>query len=141
MGPSIQIRGNLYISNCEFINNSAGKRGGAIYYTTYDLLNFTVDNCTFYDSKANQTGGSIYISCGNININDCKFYNSQADKGGAILFENLFKDPSQINITSTEFINCSSTSKGGAIYCSDSDSFNGFNLSIVNAKSNMEQRY
>ena len=128
-------RGNLYISNCEFINNSAGKRGGAIYYTTYDLLNFTVDNCTFYDSKAKQTGGSIYISCGNININDCKFYNSQADKGGAILFENLFKDPSQINITSTEFINCSSTSKGGAIYCSDSDSFNGFNLSIVNAKS------
>ena len=128
-------RGNLYISNCEFINNSAGKRGGAIYYTTYDLLNFTVDNCAFYDSKAKQTGGSIYISCGNININDCKFYNSQADKGGAILFENLFKDPSQINITSTEFINCSSTSKGGAIYCSDSDSFNGFNLSIVNAKS------
>ena len=133
---SIYMRsGNLYISNCEFINNSAGRRGGSIYYTTYDLFNFTVDNCIFYDSKAKQTGGSIYISCGNININDCKFYNSQADKGGAILFENLFKDPSQINITSTEFINCSSTSKGGAIYCSDSDSFNGFNLSIVNAKS------
>ena len=134
-GSVYMSKGNLYISNCEFINNSAGKRGGAIYYTTYDLLNFTVDNCTFYDSKANQTGGSIYMSCGNININDCKFYNSQADRGGAILFENLFKDPSQINITSTEFINCSSTSKGGAIYCSDSDSFNGFNLSIVNAKS------
>ena len=60
---------------------------------------------------------------------------SKLEGGGAILFENLFKDPSQINITSTEFINCSSTSKGGAIYCSDSDSFNGFNLSIVNAKS------
>ena len=134
-GPVYTRGGNLYISNCEFINNSAGKRGGSIYYTAYDLLNFTVDNCTFYDSKAKQTGGSIYISCGNISINDCKFYNSQADKGGAILFENLFKDPSQINITSTEFINCSSTSKGGAIYCSDSDSFNGFNLSIVNAKS------
>ena len=124
--------GNLYISNCEFINNSAGKRGGSIYS---DLSNFNVDNCTFYDSKAKQTGGSIYISGGNNNINDCKFYNSQSDRGGAIFFENLFKDSSQINITSTEFINCSSTSKGGAIYCSDSDSFNGFNLLIVNAKS------
>ena len=134
-GSVYMSRGNLNISNCEFINNSAGRRGGSIYYTTYALLNFTVDNCTFYDSKAKQTGGSIYISCGNININDCKFYNSQADRGGAILFENLFKDPSQIKITSTEFINCSSTLKGGAIYCSDSDSFNGFNLSIVNAKS------
>ena len=134
-GSVYMSRGNLNISNCEFINNSAGKRGGSIYYTTYSLLNFTVDNCTFYDSKANQTGGSIYISCGNININNCKFYNSRANNGGAILFENLFKDPSQIKITSTEFINCSSTSRGGAIYCSDSDSFNGFNLSIVNAKS------
>ena len=108
-GSVYMSRGNLNISNCEFINNSAGKRGGAIYYTTYDLLNFTVDNCTFHDSKAKQTGGSIYISCGNININNCKFYNSRANNGGAILFENIFDYPFLINITSTDFINCSST--------------------------------
>ena len=134
-GSVYTFMGNLYISNCEFINNTAGKRGGSICYTTYDLLNFTVNNCTFYNSKAKQTGGSIYISCGNINFNDCKFHNSQADRGGAILFENVFDYPFLINITSTEFINCSSTSRGGAIYCSDSHSLIGFNISIVNAKS------
>lgn len=134
-GSVYTFMGNLYISNCEFINNTAGKRGGSICYTTYDLLNFTVNNCTFYNSKAKQTGGSIYISCGNINFNDCKFHNSQADRGGAILFENVFDYPFLINITSTEFINCSSTSRGGAIYCSDFHSLIGFNISIVNAKS------
>ena len=128
-------RGNLYISNCEFINNSAMKKGGSIYYTTTDLFNFTLDNCTFYDSKATQTGGTLYINCGNININDCEFYNSEAERGGAILFENLFGYRLLINITSTEFNNCSSTSQGGAITCEKSSSFNGFNLSIVNAKS------
>lgn len=40
-----------------------------------------------------------------------------------------------INITLTDFINCSSTSKGGAIYCSFSNSFKGSDLLIVNAKS------
>ena len=134
-GPVYIHGANFYMSNCEFINNSAEKRGGSIGYSTYSLSEFTVENCTFYDSKAKQTGGSIYVSSGNVNINDCKFYNSQSNTGGAIYFDISFSGKILINITSTEFINCSSKSKGGAIYCSNSNSFEGSDLSIANAKS------
>ena len=69
-GGAVAISGaaNVFIDNCVFINNTAGRYGGAIYYYfgTYDS-NFT--NVSFRDNKVNNYyGGAILFNVAN-NIN------------------------------------------------------------------------
>ena len=108
---------NLHMSNCVFTNNSAEKNSAGIYFTSQYFLNLSVVNCTFCDSKAKWSGGSIYADIGNVTIDNCRFYNGKAEYGSGIyLVKGVFRGDITANITSSEFINCSSVYEGGAIY-------------------------
>ena len=84
-GGAIYNRGNLYLENCTFINNSAYKHGGAIYNIGYlDVNGCSFINNTILDSKC--FGGAIY-SNKELWVNSSYFTNNSAYYGGAIANE------------------------------------------------------
>ena len=86
-GGAVAISGaaNVFIDNCVFINNTAGRYGGAIYYSAGGL---NLVNSYFYGNKANNLGGAVCIgsgSTGNSAITNSTFiYNGVAGLAGAI---------------------------------------------------------
>ncbi|WP_407422681.1 Ig-like domain-containing protein [Methanobrevibacter sp.] len=86
-GAYVQLGGQFWLNNTEFINTHAIYNGGAIY------LSFTeteISNCTF-DSDGVEViegyptyGGAIFLDISTLNINDSKFFNNNASAGSAI---------------------------------------------------------
>ena len=86
-GAYVQLGGQFWLSNSEFINNHATINGGAIY------LSFTeteINNCTFESNGVGITedyscyGGAIFSDMSTLNITDSKFFNNVASAGNAI---------------------------------------------------------
>lgn len=86
-GAYVQLGGQLWLSNSEFINNHATLNGGAIY------LSFTeteINNCTFESNGVgiienhSSYGGAIFSDMSTLNISDSKFFNNVATAGNAI---------------------------------------------------------
>ena len=76
---------NSTIIGCNFINNTATNRGGALYsqYNTFYVYNSTFTN----NSNIGEKGGGAIYSDSNIYVNGCKFYNNtltRSTDGGAI---------------------------------------------------------
>ena len=151
---SLREGGELYISNCEFINTTSSRNAGAVYVdiTGYNPGNegnvtiidskfkdassefggayvqlggqFWLNNTEFINNHATFNGGAIYLSFTETEINNCTFESNGAGiiggyptSGGAI-----FSDISTLNITNSRFFN-NVASEGNAIYAYDS-SFN-----------------
>ncbi|WP_407422683.1 C1 family peptidase [Methanobrevibacter sp.] len=141
---STKTGGELYIKNCEFVNVTSSKNGGAIFadvtgddeYTgtitildtkfkdTYSEFggayvqlggNFVLTNTEFINSHAEYEGGAIYISHTNTAINNCTF-----DSNGVSIIEGY-------------------PTYGGAIFCDKSTlnitEFKFFNNDLASAGS------
>ena len=82
---------NLYITNCSFDNNNAGKAGGAISTQHGTNGSLILSYCDFNNNTATTGGGAVsWTLSGNINICDCVFNNNQTGKsGGAISNANV----------------------------------------------------
>lgn len=128
-GAAIMAQGleRSYIKNSVFVGNTAyGWDGGAINST--GLINY-IENSVFEGNSSNLTGGAIWTgtdweeNASSIVIKNSIFKDNYAkgvysqDGGGAIYADCHFQDDI-ITIIDTDFINNSTTKKGGAIYTS-----------------------
>ena len=102
-GAYVQLDGQLWLNNTEFINSHATLNGGAIY------LSFTVteiNNCTFKSNCAGiiesypTSGGAIFSDISTLNITGSKFFNNVASQGNAI-----YAYDSSLNIKGSTFKN------------------------------------
>ena len=97
---------DLTIIRCNFTNNKASEKGGALYLKESSV---NVVNTSFTQNNA-PTGGSIYIEVGALNIDNSTFAENQAFEAGSIYNEEI----GVITIRNTKF--ASNTAKyGGAI--------------------------
>ena len=87
-GALLQLGGDLFLNNTEFINGHARYNGGSVYLS---YVNGAVNNCTF-DSNSIELndmgyptyGGAIFNDMGTLNITYSKFFNNNASAGSAI---------------------------------------------------------
>ena len=108
-GGAIQMPSGS-VENCNFTNNTASYRGGAVYF----LNQGNVTNCNFTNNKATGTysqGGAINMGSGT--VSNCNFTNNKAtgtySQGGAVYFSNTG------NVTNCNFTGNNATT-GSAIY-------------------------
>ena len=132
--------GDVYAENCEFRENTASSRGGAVStdnqwsdiiltycaifdneseyrgggLSSYDEGNIAADHCVFYGNSADFGGGAHCSSNSNLDILNCTFYqNSVSGNGGGI----YFSGSSVVDVANSIF----KYNNGGAIYCSISN--------------------
>ena len=132
-GGAIYSRGaEVYLNNCDFINNYAGD-GGAIYsigtniglsYCTftnnnasngggvYATAKLSTDHCTFTNNRAGTNCGGAIYSTSNTTISNCTLTDNVAYKGGAIYFAN---HGTQLTISWSTISN-NSAGYGGGIF-------------------------
>ena len=65
-----------YVTDCSFIENSAGSDGGGIYNALGDIT-----NCTFIKNTAANYGGGVYYI---ISLRNCVFNENKAANGGGV---------------------------------------------------------
>ena len=86
-GAYLQLGGQLWLNNTEFINNHATYNGGAIYLSFVDSA---INNCTFDSNGVDDIddyptyGGAIYSDISTLNITDSRFINNIATDGNGI---------------------------------------------------------
>ena len=86
-GAYIQLGGQLWLNNTEFINNHATYNGGAIYLSFVDSA---INNCTFDSNGVDDIddyptyGGAIYSDISTLNITDSRFINNIATDGNGV---------------------------------------------------------
>ena len=86
-GAYLQLGGQLWINNTEFINSHATYNGGAIYLSFVDSA---INNCIFDSNGVDDIddyptyGGAIYSDITTLNITDSRFINNIATKGNAV---------------------------------------------------------
>ncbi len=79
-GGAIQFNGgNVTVTDCNFINNTA-YGGGAIYF---DGCNVTLENCIFTDNCAYANGAAVNLNGTNFTARKCIFINNNATGDGA----------------------------------------------------------
>lgn len=85
-GGAIYSWGNSTIINCNFINNTAGGRGGAIYNVQYS--NLVIIGCTFDGNAANEGGAIANWVSSNITAIGCNFNNNTGLTNGGAIYSN-----------------------------------------------------
>ena len=86
-GAFLQLGGDLFLNNTEFINGRANYNGGSVYLS---YVNGVINNCTFDSNGAGiieadlTYGGAILLDLGTYNIVGSKFFNNDASAGAAI---------------------------------------------------------
>ena len=86
-GAYIQLGGQLWLNNTEFINSHATYNGGAIYLSFVDSA---INNCIFDSNGVDDIddyptyGGAIYSDISTLNITDSRFINNIATEGNAV---------------------------------------------------------
>jgi len=87
-GGAIDSEGNLTLSNCAFISNTA-EDGGAIHQASIIPHSLVLNQCQFYDNTATDSGGgggAIEFDGTKLLVTGCSFIgNFTAGVGGAIL--------------------------------------------------------
>ena len=115
---------SLIIEGCDFTNNKANGKGGAIYAYSDEDMTLFVNNSNFINDSSNHHGGAIYYSCiasnfislldNYIEMNNVIFKDNYAAYGGALSLN------SGINMdfisSRLSFLNNKSTGYAGAIY-------------------------
>ena len=104
---------NGTVSNCSFINNTAGTNGGAVYWRG---VNGTVSNCSFINNTVRTNGGAVYWNNGvNGTVSNCSFSNNTVrNSGGAVYWDNGVNG----TVSNCSFSNNTAFSNGGAVYWS-----------------------
>ena len=114
-GGAILNNGNLIVTNCNFIGNTATGYGGAIRNSVGPL---TIINSNFNSNKAADCGGAIMndLLC-LLSIKNCDFTSNSADCGGAITQSGSTYGTTgnSMNINNSNFIS-NTANNGGAIY-------------------------
>lgn len=105
-GGAICGNGNLNISDCTFINNTARRYGGAVANA---FQNTTITNCVFTGNTASW-GGAV-TTCGPSTVSGCIFNGNTADFGGAFFIYSGICD-----ITGCNFYDNKANVQGAAIY-------------------------
>ncbi len=80
---SVQSMMGVDFTDCVFYNNTAGDRGGALYFMNSIG---TVSNCRFENNSA-MYGGSIATNNSTVSIDHCLFAGGIGSYGGALSFE------------------------------------------------------
>lgn len=112
---------NVIIKNINFIDCSAIKEGGVIYWFGVDG---SVSGCNFTDCSAEFGGAIEWYEIANGSVSGCNFTDCSAIWGGAIDWD----DSPDGSVSGCSFVDCSA-SFGGAIY------INQESLSISNCTS------
>ena len=85
-------RSQVKFINCNFHNNSANYRGGAVRISSDNVAkgNVTFEGCTFRNNvNYHQLGGAIFMSHGvSLNIIDCTISDNKAASQGAAIYAN-----------------------------------------------------
>lgn len=152
--------GNIvYISECNFVDNSSGGSGGAIYNGDGVLY---ISGTRFTSNSAFNYGGAIYNDNGLLNLRYCRLeYNSATIQGGAIYndqngvlnviesgivenhaehaggiysSDNLVVDHSVIIANRANSDLGGGTEKGGGIWCSDKCTVRNSTVSLNQAE-------
>ncbi|MDD7401428.1 MAG: InlB B-repeat-containing protein [Clostridiales bacterium] len=103
----------LSISKTPFSNNSAERRGGAIYVKSD---NVSLSDSSFSNNSAKTQGGAIYVESGNVSLSDSSFKQNESELGGGALFVKANTDI--FNIKGCQF-DGNATAFGGGIYMMD----------------------
>ena len=113
------------MTNCNFINNTAGDWGGAIRFSSTGA----VTNCNFVDNKAAgdySFGGAVHFSSIG-NVSNCNFTNNTSSgEGGAI-------NMGSGTVTNCNFTNNTANRDGGAIRLSSTGTVTNCNFTGNNA--------
>ena len=86
-GAFLQLGGDLFLNNTEFINGHATFNGGSVYLSS---VNGAINNCTFDSNCVDDIedyptyGGALLLDIGTYNISESKFFNNTASAGAAI---------------------------------------------------------
>ncbi|WP_298502701.1 Ig-like domain repeat protein [uncultured Methanobrevibacter sp.] len=103
-GGAVYFDGTGTVSNCNFTDNTASSGGGAVYF----LDQGTVTNCNFTGNTVSGDGGAIWMYSGS--VENCNFTgNTVTGDGGAVYFHNTG------NVTNCNFVNNSASTHGGAV--------------------------
>ena len=108
--------GDVSITYCTFLNNSATYGGGGAVMLFGSTGNVSITYCTFLNNSATDgSGGAVMLfgSTGNVSITYCTFLNNSAtDDGGAVILDGSTGD---VSITYCTFQNNSAVYFGGAV--------------------------
>jgi hypothetical protein len=128
IGGAVMIWNKATIRNCQFMNNSGAKHGGAIRWVNSG--GGVIENNEFRDNSARYGGGVNLLYAGNVIVSYNLFVNNASeDQGGAIYLGNS----SNIRMNNNTIDSCiSQNGTGGGIsydYCTNDTSINNI---IVN---------
>ncbi len=127
-GICFNYNGNLKVTDCIFMENSADDSGGGLYNSGDSL---TVINCTFIDNTTFNNGGGIYCEDSNSEVKDCLFRSNSAFGGGGM--SNRYSNSTVTNCTfsgNTAFLATYGSGHGGGMDNSSS------NLAVTNCTFN-----
>lgn len=111
---------DIKISNCKFINNTAHE-GGAIYASN-NAIRFNLINCEFINNKADLRAGALYCAGYNSEVLSSTFIANVAQNGGSIywgeskkVYNKSVMYGNEGRIINSKFIN-NSACNGGAVF-------------------------
>ena len=121
---AIYSNGIVMLANSKFHNLSADLTGGAIAFKGSGLTRLQLNNCEFINVTSQKNGGAIFADIasdsesdseykGRVIIDNSNFINCSSEFGGALL-----QLGGQLRITNTTFTDNSAGMLGGAIYTS-----------------------
>lgn len=121
-GGAIYTGGGLFqASGCSFVENRAiggqGPDGGAVRLSG----SATIVACDFVGNSASRVGGAIAGVVSMVAISGCNFLTNGAERGGAISFEDVEFNPTEIVIADCWFDGNAATIETGAIHLTDLD--------------------
>jgi hypothetical protein len=112
--------GEMTVSDCLFLQNSAEQSGGGMYICTQQPV--TLTNCQFIQNETRVQawpyGGGGVLSCGSVTMENCLFtLNSSAWSGGGVVFGGgtSVPGPGAARISRCEFRDNTCSSGGGGV--------------------------
>ncbi len=91
-----EVAAGLNLTQCTFLDNTAGASGGAMYcYYTRTKINA----CTFTSNQSRQDGGVIYSTGADVDLTSCVFLKNSAGATGGVVSTWYGSDPQIVNCT------------------------------------------
>jgi|GEM_PF-7076576 len=111
-GGAVYVSDDADFDNCDFDENEAGSRGGAVYCDGALTATFT-NGCEFTGNVSNGYGGAVHAYYGttDLSFTDCEFSaNTAPEWGGAI------HTPGDLTLLRCDFENNVADASGGAVH-------------------------
>ena len=121
-GGAIRVHGPMDVTKSYFVNNTASKQGGAIYFEQYGTGSgqLTVTSSMFTNNRATGSeGGAIYLNVDEVRIEKTTFDSNQASGGtsssGGGIYLTTRRESTIINCTFSGNKASGTQSRGGAL--------------------------